>query len=1245
MTGALTTILSRPKTVLTMMVVMVVAGVFTYLNISKEANPDIDVPVYLVSVNQQGVSPKDAERLLSRPMETQLRGLEGLKEITTISNQSNSTIVLEFNIGTDKDKVLADIRDKVDAAKAELPADADEPGVFETNFALQPTMIVTLSGNVPERAMLNLAKKLQDEVEAISTVKEAKLNGSREEMLEVELNLMKLESYDITQDELLNALTQNNQLVPAGFLDDGNARFNLKVPGLVETVQDVFSIPIKQSGEGVVTLGEVAVLKRTFKDASSFTRVNGEPAISLEVVKRIGTNIIDNNREVKRVVEEFTKDWPQTIKVNYLIDQSNFIFEVLGSLQSSILTAIALVMIVVVGSLGLRSGLLVGLAIPTSFMVGFLILSGLGMTVNMMVMFGMVLTVGMLVDGAIVVTEYADRKIAEGMPANEAYPRAAKLMFWPVVSSTATTLAAFLPLLLWPGVPGEFMSYLPIMVIIVLSASLLTALVFMPTTGVLFAQISNFIGKYAGSIQGLLVGAIAGFVAHSGLADQDPMIRQIAAVLIGVAVGFITQWITNRIKIWRKSRPQKVDETAKMLSSEAQLDVQKVTGILGTYLRFLRLATANIFTNLIIVAVIGAVAVGTFTTFGSNNAGVEFFVEEEPDQAIVAVSARGNLSGTDIRDLAIEVEQQILQIIGIDNVVMTATAPGGERSGGGFNPNAPQDLPPDNVALMQIELADYCCRRKAAEIFDEIRTRTNDIAGVQVEVRKIEGGPPTGKDVRLQVKSTSYEELLRTVGIVRQKFDTIDDLHELEDGRPLPGIEWELTVNREEAGRYNAGVGSVGAMIQMVTNGLLIGKYRPDDSDDEVDIRIRLPESERSLEKLDELRLRTANGQVPISNFVTMKPQAKVSSITRRDGLYAMDIKANLKPGSKFEGRDLTPDDKVKEVQAWLDSQQWPGGVQFKFRGADEEQKESGEFLGKAAMGALFLMFIILLTQFNSFYQTILTLSTVILAVVGVLIGMMVTGQKFSIIMTGTGIVALAGIVVNNAIVLIDTYNRLRSEGVDIRQAVLKTSAQRLRPIMLTTITTILGLIPMALSINVNFIEKVVAVGSITAIWWVQLSTAIISGLGFSTILTLVLIPVMLSVPANIGSTARWFARLGQWIKGVFVQKNQEPELAAAGATLSGQMAAPLPEPVVVAEPEKLETAPVVPVEATEIPQKIMAEEEPKKAATGKPVTASKTARPRKRKVPVKKVAAKKVATKSRSANRKKPKEFKQAAE
>lgn len=1121
MIDALQAIISRPKTVLTLMIVLIVAGIASYINVPKEANPDIDVPVYFVTVSQQGISPRDAERLLVRPLETQLRGLDGLKELTAVANEGLALIVLEFTIDSDKDTVLADIRDKVDKAKTEFPTDANEPNIAETNFALQPTIIVTLSGQVPERTLTQLATRLSDEIESISTVREATLNGNRDEVLEVILDLSKLESYNITQTELINAVRLNNQLVPAGFIDDGQGRFNVKVPGLLENAQDVYSIPIKQNGEGVVTLGDVAEIRPTYKQASSFTRVNGEPAISISVVKRIGTNIIANNTTVREVVGEFTKDWPAGVKVSFLIDQSSFIFEVLGSLQSSIMTAIVLVMICVVWALGIRSGLLVGLAIPGSFMVAFLIVGMFGMTVNMMVMFGMVITVGMLVDGAIVVTEYADRKITEGMEPSEAYKRSARLMFWPVVSSTATTLAAFLPLLLWPGVPGEFMSYLPKMVIIVLSASLLTALVFLPVTGTLFAQISAVISRFAKYIVALAAAALVGVGLFSGpaLANfSEPLkigLIIITAIITAIIAGLIFSFVAKR-----RRNEVKIDENARMLSADAELDIKKLTGFTGVYARFLNVFIGNLVGNIVVICAVIAMTIFSFSYFGENNQGVEFFVDEEPDVAIVLVSARGNLSAVEIRDLVAEVDERILTVPGIDNSVMSANA----GAGGASDPiGGVQDKPADTIGEITIELADFCCRRKAIDIFDDIRTQTADIAGIHVEVKKIEGGPPTGKDVRLQIKSTSYDDMVAAVSKIRPYFDSLEILTDQEDGRPLPGIEWQLDVDRVQAGRYQTSVAEVGAMVQLVTNGVMIGKYRPDNSEDEVEIRVRLPENQRTLDQFDQIRLNTPNGQIPISNFVTREPVGKVSSIVRRDGLYAMDLKASLAKGAQFDGRDATPDDAVKVIQTWLDGQVWPTNVFIKFRGADEEQKESETFLANAAMGALFMMFIILLTQFNSFYQTIITLSTVILAVSGVLIGMVLTGQKFSIIMTGTGVIALAGIVVNNAIVLIDTFNRMREDGVtDIRQAVIKTAAQRLRPILLTTGTTILGLIPMALQINFNFFTQTTSVGGITSIWWVQLSTAIISGLAYSTVLTLIMIPTLLAMPHN---TKRMFSR------------------------------------------------------------------------------------------------------------------------
>ncbi len=1108
MINALEAILHRPKTIITVMLVMLLAGVSTYLSIPKEANPDIDVPVFVITVTQQGISPQDAERLLVRPMETKLRGLDGLKEIVAIASEGAAFITLEFNIDFDKDKALADIRDKVDQAQADFPDNADEAIIQETNFSLQPTIFVTLSGNVPERTLHGLAKRLQDEIEAISSVREANLSGNREELLEVIIDLEKLESYNINQSELINAVTLNNRLIEGGFIDKNGGRFALKVPGLVEDVENVFNIPVKQNGEAVITLGDVADLRRTFKDPSSVTRVNGKPAIAISVVKRIGENIIENNQRVREAVKNFTKNWPNAIEIDYVLDQSGFIYEVLGSLETSIITAILLVMIVVVATLGIKSSLLVGFSIPLSFLVGFLILNIIGYTVNIMVMFGLVLTVGLLVDGAIVMTEYAERKMAEGMSHNEAYIRAAKLMFWPIVSSTATTLAAFLPLLLWPGVPGEFMSYLPIMVIIVLSASLLTAMIFLPASGAILGQIFAFAGQHANLVNTGAFSLALGLIVF--LISQNTLL----AILLGILF-LIPFFLFFRFLDGRFSSQQKVDENAMLLAGTSKLNLEKLSGFTGVYARLINILANKLWGNFIVLALTIFLCVGTFIALGNFFKGVEFFVDEEPDNTIVFVSARGNISMQEASDIVGEVEQILLNIPGIRSTVTTAKSPTGSTNiGNGVG--EVQDKPNDAIGEISLELEDYKIRPSWSLIEQQIRERTARLAGIRVEPKKIQGGPPTGKDIRLEVKSTNYNKMVESVSKLRGYFESRNELQDREDGRPLPGATWEMTIDREQAARHNASIAAIGTMVQLVSNGVLIGTYRPDDSDDEIDIRVRLPEEQRTLSQLDQLRLRTESGLVPLANFIKREAKPKVSSITRRDGLYAMDIKANLVKDAQFEGRAMVPDDIVKIIDDWIKSENWDEDVYFRFRGADEEQKESGEFLMRAMLGSLFLMFIILLTQYNNFYQTVLTLSTVILAVFGALIGMMITGQKFSIIMTGTGIIALAGIVVNNAIVLLDTYNRMRKDGVDLQDAIVKTSAQRLRPILLTTITTIAGLIPMATQINLNFFEQVISIGGITAIWWVQLSTAIIAGLAFSTLLTLFLIPTMLALPTNL---------------------------------------------------------------------------------------------------------------------------------
>ena len=1027
---------SQPRTIITLLLALIIGGIYSYITIPKESNPDIDIPVFYVSVPQPGISAQDSERLILRPLENKLKGMDGLKQIQSIGAEDYGAVILEFDIKIDNEKTLADIRSKISEVESELPDEAKEPKVVEINFALIPSIIVTVSGNVPERTLNKYANNLQDEIEELDSVLSADLAGARDEMVEVIIDTSKLESYNLTALELINAINQNNKVVSAGAVESENGKFSIKVPGLFKTIQDVYSIPVKRNGDIIITLGEVAEIKRTYADQNDFSKFNGKQAISIEVVKRLGVNIIENNKNVRLVVDNYTKDWPDVIEVDYSFDQSTNIFEVLKSLEAAILTAVVLVMITVIAVLGVGPALLVGIGIPITFTISFLIVNLLGMTVNIMVLFGLVLTVGMLVDGAIVIVEYSKKLTERGSPRRDAFLNASKRMFWPIVASTGTTLAAFLPMLLWPGVAGQFMSYLPIMVIIVLSSALATALIFIP-----------------------VIGSVGGDNADNAY-----------------------QKITN------------YDETL--------------------YGKVVETVIRRPFVVLISALVLGYIIMSSFVKF---NNGVDYFVDQEPEEAVIFISARGNLSLHESKKMIEEVEAAVLNVPGIENINTKS------KIDSGGSPADQQDVPVDAIGQISIELLDFEKRRKAREIFDEIIENTKGIAGINVEIRKVEGGPPTGKNIRLEVTSANYENAFKATKQIRSYFDNnLDGIKDIEDTRPLPGVEWTVNVDREKAGIYNTDVATIGSVIRLVTNGVLVGNFRPDDSEDEIEIRARLPKSDRNIDQLDQLSIETQVGSIPISNIITKSYRDSVPNISKLNGKFAFVVKANTDYG-------VNTDQKVGEIEQWLSTQQWPEDLKFKFRGADEEQKEAGDFLSKAAIAALALMFIILITQFNSFYQTFLTLFTVILSVFGVMLGILITGQTFSIIMTGTGIVALAGIVVNNAIVFIDTYNTNLKEMKDPIKSVIQTANERFRPILLTTITTIMGLIPMATQITFDFIGRDVLVGGITSSWWVQMSTAIIFGLSFSTILTLILLPTLLVMPYVIKN------------RKILKVKNQEP--------------------------------------------------------------------------------------------------------
>ncbi len=1013
----------RARSVLLVLALVLVSGTVSYITIPKEADPDVAIPIIYVSIPHDGISPQDAERLLVRPMEKEVRSIEGLKEMRATATEGLATITLEFEAGFDSDQALNDVREKVDTAKVELPADSDEPSVNEVNVALFPVLVVTLYGDVSERALVAQARDLRDKLEALPGILEVDIAGDREDLLEVVIDPVRLENYNQTPEDLLRFVARNNQLVAAGTMDTGHGRFAVKVPGLFERVEDVLELPVKVSGDKVVTFQDVGMARRTFKDPTGFARVNGQPAVALEVSKRIGTNIIDTLAQVRAVVAAEQALWPPGIQVIYSQDKSEDIRDMLKDLQNNVIAAILLVMIVVIAALGIRTAGLVGISIPGSFLAGILVISAAGLTINIVVLFALIMAVGMLVDGTIVVVELADRKMAEGFPRREAYAIAAKRMAWPIIAATATTLAAFMPLMFWPGVVGEFMKYLPITLIATLSASLLMALIFVPTLG-------GIVGSRA---------------------------------------------------------PQSAEQAARLTVAESG-DLASLSGAAGAYVRFLHFALRY---PVIVVLAAGVILATVYATYAQIGRGVEFFPDVEPENAVLHIRARGDLSVNERDALVRTVERRILDMPEFSSIYA--------RSGTRFRSDVAEDV----IGLIQLEFVDWTRRRPASQIFAEVRERTADIAGIIIEARKEEAGPPVGKPVQVQLSSRFPDLLPAAIERVHGALDEIGGFLDVTDTRPIPGIEWQIHVDRKEASRYGADITTVGNAVQLVTTGIKVGEYRPDDTDDEVDIRVRFPHDNRTIEELDRLRLPTRDGAVPIANFVERTPIPRVGTISRSEARRVLKVEADVPQG-------VLPDDKVSAIKAWLKTADLDSRIDVEFKGEDEEQREAEAFLLKAFGVALFAMAIILVTQFNSFYQAFLILSAVVLSTVGVLLGLLITDQPFGIVMSGVGVIALAGIVVNNNIVLIDTFNVLRRSGMDTLEAVLRTGSQRLRPVLLTTITTILGLTPMVLGINIDLIGRQVTVGGPSTQWWTQLATAVAGGLAFATVLTLVLTPSLL---------------------------------------------------------------------------------------------------------------------------------------
>lgn len=1047
MNGLLSKVIGRTRTVLMILVLLLISGTMTYISIPKESDPDITIPFIYVSIVHDGISPEDAERMLVKPMENELRSVEGVKEMTATAGEGHASITLEFLAGTPPKEALADVRDKVTVARAKLPDETEEPAIHEVTMAgQQPVVTVVFYGSVSQRALITMARELQSKLEALREVLEVEIGGDREDMVEIIVDPLLMESYGLDQNDIFNLLSRNNRLVPAGTMNNQKGSFAIKVPSVFDSIKDIMEQPVKVESDRVITFQDVATVRRAYKDARSLARVNGEVSVSLEVKKRPGENILHTVAKVRQLIAEAQQSpmFPNSVNVAYIGDRTKEVNNMLTDLQNNVITAILLVTIVIVAILGLRTASLVGVSIPGSFVTGILIISLFGYTLNTVVLFSLIMAVGMLVDGAIVVTEFADRLMSEGASKRDAYIKAAQQMAMPITASTATTLAAFAPLMFWPGMMGEFMKFLPFTLIATLSASLLMALIFVPTMGSVFGK---------------------------------------------------PRYLSPR-------------EKAQAKESESG-DIRNLTGFLGQYVtllnKLIRHPLKVLFTAI-------AIAVSTFFAFGMSGLGMEFFPNIDSSGVNITVRSYSDMSIHEKDDVIRDVESRINDHPAIETLYA--------RTGG-----------TDQVGYLRMNLVDWQQRAHSDDVVKAIQARLNGMPGLDIEITPDQEGPKQGKDLKIEL-SSRFPELVQDAAIkIRTAMENEPSLTSISDTAAKPGIEWQLKVNRSDAARFGADATLVGNTVQFVTDGLKIGEYRPDDVDDELDIRVRFPETDRFISKLDQLRVKTATGLVPIGNFVERIPHQKTDLIRHVDSRRVIKVEANMVPGALLETQ-------ISQLQQQLVQMNIDPRVNIKIRGQNEQQDESQAFLEKAFMVALFVMAIILVTQFNSFYQATLVLSAVLFSTVGVFLGLIVIQQPFGLVMSGIGVIALAGIVVNNNIVLIDTYNVLRRQGIEPMEAILRTGAQRLRPVLMTSVTTILGLLPMVFRVNIDIINRVVQFGAPSTQWWTQLATAVAGGLAFATLLTLILTPCLLALKLRFDQF---------WSRMRHASNDQPPSVAPSG--------------------------------------------------------------------------------------------------
>lgn len=1084
--------------VLVVIALVVLFGIQSYLTIPKEASPDITIPNIMVITTYAGVSPEDMESLVTRKLEDELSGISDVKEMTSTTSEGYSNINLEFNSDVNINDALQKVREKVDLAKPELPEDAEDPIIQEINFSEFPIMQVNISGQYGLVQLKQVAEDLQDQIETIPSVLEVNLAGGLEREVKVDVNLPKLKYYGITFSDIVTAIQRENITVPGGTIDVGTKKFLLRVPGEYDSVEPIEDIVIEAPNEKPVYIRDVAEVTFGFKDRATYAELNNDPVISLSVVKRSGENILKTSAAVKSILEEELPGLPPTTNFEVTSDQSENINSMVSSLENNIISGLLLVIGVLLFFLGVRNASFVGVAIPLSMFLSFIVMSMIGMTMNMIVLFSLILALGMLVDNAIVVVENIYRYLEEGYDNFQAAKKGTGEVAIPIISGTLTTLAAFLPLMFWPGIVGEFMSFLPLTLIITLSSSLLVALVINPVICALFMRLENVDDNDRPKMTRkgkIALASVAGFFLLIALFVN--VLTWTMLLIAGLLLWLLNKYVLMPVGTWWQKE-----------------GLHKLTDRYENWLKW------SLDHGKTVVGIAVVTLFSSFVLFGIFNPGVEFFPENiPPSQAYIQVEAPVGTNVEFTKSIIDRLEKKVPTIPNnedIESVLSTSgSAITADPTGGQGNTS--------NKGTIVLNFVDY--ENREGSTFDAIEYArsnfTEDIAGAEVTVEKPQEGPPSGKPINLEISGKNMEQLTsisdRVINILEND-PVYGKLDGLETNLPEARPEVRIRVDREKAALYGLSTQDIGNTIRSAVNGFEASKFR--DGKNEYDITVRLDEQYRNnLSTLQNLTIVDEEKQIPLSSVASWETTEGLGGIKHIDQERVISVQAEVR--SNYNANAVLGE--VQQVLAPYLQNELPSGYTAQWTGQQEDQQEAIDFLSTAFLIALFLIAFILISQFNSLFKPFIVMTSVIMSTAGVFFGLVIFQMPFVIIMTGIGIISLAGVVVNNAIVLIDYIDILRKrDNMGLYDALIQGGKVRFRPVVLTAITTTLGLVPLAIGFNLDFIVLVnnpvefftsineyLYWGGEQAAWWAPMAIAVIVGLLFATVLTLILVPVL----------------------------------------------------------------------------------------------------------------------------------------